>query len=186
MILVWGKAKSHRAPDLGCRGLSHLRDLMFLQNTLHEMWCMSRLVVVRKLPVSCCPSCGLLNYLNSFHGGMFKLNGKFDADSLLHLLILNDGHSVYCPHWLVQWSCHRWHMHIPVHVPWLPGHTHAAQTVLATVTMTGPLPCRPGVCTHLHRVFHSREWEQGWEQRESWTQGPTSNPTFRYVHLQCF
>ena len=31
-------------------------------------------------------SCSLLNHPNSFLGGMFKLNVKFDADSLLHLL----------------------------------------------------------------------------------------------------
>ena len=31
-------------------------------------------------------SCGLLNHPNSFHGGMFKLNAKFDADSLLYSL----------------------------------------------------------------------------------------------------
>ena len=47
---------------------------------------MSRHVVVIKLPVTSCHSCGLLNHLNSFHGGMFKLNGKFDADSLLYSL----------------------------------------------------------------------------------------------------
>ena len=28
----------------------------------------------------------LLNHLNSFHGGMFKLNAKFDADLLLYSL----------------------------------------------------------------------------------------------------
>ena len=31
-------------------------------------------------------SCSLLNYLNSFHRGKFKLNTKFDADSLLYFL----------------------------------------------------------------------------------------------------
>ena len=32
---------------------------------------------------------GLLSHPNSFCGGMFKLNAKFNADSLLYLLILN-------------------------------------------------------------------------------------------------
>ena len=48
----------------------------------------------------------LLNHLNSFHGGMFKLNAKFDADSLLYWLshFECDGHTVhmlngmYLPH----------------------------------------------------------------------------------------
>ena len=33
--------------------------------------------------------CGLLNHLISFRGGMFKLNAKYDADSLLYSVILN-------------------------------------------------------------------------------------------------
>ena len=47
-------------------------------------------------------SCGLLNHLNSFCGGMFKLNAKFDADSLLYLLshFECNGHTV---HMLTQW-----------------------------------------------------------------------------------
>ena len=42
-------------------------------------------------------SCGLLNYPNSFHGVMFKLNAKFDADSLLYSLshFECDGHTVH-------------------------------------------------------------------------------------------
>ena len=38
----------------------------------------------------CCTHCiipeSFLNHLNSFHGGMFKLNVKYDADSLLYSL----------------------------------------------------------------------------------------------------
>ena len=48
----------------------------------------------------------LLNHSNSFCRGMFKLNAKFDADSLLYLRILNvmatqytcSLNSIYCPH----------------------------------------------------------------------------------------
>ena len=52
-----------------------------------------------------------LNHPNSFQGGMFKLNAKFDADLLLYLLshFECDGHTVhmltqctYCPYGLVQ------------------------------------------------------------------------------------
>ena len=43
---------------------------------------------------------------------------------------------VYHPHWLVQWSCHCSHMHIPVHSPWLPGYTDVMQTILV-ILMTG-------------------------------------------------
>ena len=47
-------------------------------------------------------SWGLLNHPNSFHGGMFKLNEKFDADSLLYSLSHFEcvDHTV---HTLTQW-----------------------------------------------------------------------------------
>ena len=45
--------------------------------------------------------------------------------------------SIYCPHWLVQWSCHCSHMRIPIHSPWLPGHIDVTQTFLIIVTMAG-------------------------------------------------
>ena len=43
-------------------------------------------IVMMKLPITVTRSCGLLNHLNSFHGGMFKVNTKSDTDSLLYLL----------------------------------------------------------------------------------------------------
>ena len=47
-----------------------------------------------------------------------------------HSLILNATppqytcslNSIYCPHWLIQWSCHCSCRCIPVHSPWLPGY----------------------------------------------------------------
>ena len=68
-------------------------------------------------------SWGLLNHPNSFHRGMFKLNAKFDADSLLYSLshfecnshtVHTSLNGIYCPHWRVQWSRHCSHMHISV------------------------------------------------------------------------
>ena len=38
---------------------------------------------------------------------------------------LND---IYCPQWLVQWSCHCSHMCIPVHSPWLSGYINVAHS----------------------------------------------------------
>ena len=51
---------------------------------------MSRHVIVMKLPITHCtiPE-SLLNHLDSFCGGMFKLHTKFDADSLPYSVILN-------------------------------------------------------------------------------------------------
>ena len=54
----------------------------------------------------CCTHCivpeSLLNHPNSFHGGMFKLKAKFDADLLLYWLSHSecDDHLV---HMLTQW-----------------------------------------------------------------------------------
>ena len=50
---------------------------------------------------------------------------------------------VYCPHWLVQWSCHCLCMCIPVHSPWLPGYINVAQTVLVILTMARLFSDRP-------------------------------------------
>ena len=55
MILVLGKARSCRSPNLSWRGLSHLGDLMFHQKTMHKTWCMSTCVVVMRLPITSCP-----------------------------------------------------------------------------------------------------------------------------------
>ena len=45
--------------------------------------------------------------------------------------------SVYCPHWLVQWSCHCSCLYIPVRSPWLPGYIIVMQTVPIILAMTG-------------------------------------------------
>ena len=91
-------------------------------------------------------SCGLLNHLDSFSGGMVKRNAKFDADSLLyflsHLNVTSTWYtyslnSPYHSHWLVQWSRHCSRMCIPVHCPWLPGYINIMQTVLITLKMAG-------------------------------------------------
>ena len=104
-------------------GLSHLGDLMFCQNTLHEMWCMScDEAANHQLPITA----ALLNHLNSFHKEMFKLNAKLDSDSLLHLLshFECDGHTV---HMLTQW-------HLP------PLVTSTVKSSLFTHVHSRPLP----------------------------------------------
>ena len=48
-------------------------------------------------------SCSLLNHLDSFHRGMFKLNTQFDADSLLYLLSHFECNGYPVQHMLTQW-----------------------------------------------------------------------------------
>ena len=66
----------------------------------HDAW--AGTLVWRSCQSPVAYSCGLLNHLNSFCRGMFKLNTKFDADPLPHLLnhFECDDHTV---HMLTQW-----------------------------------------------------------------------------------
>ena len=98
-------------------------------------------------------SCSLLNHPNSFCWGMFKLNAKFDTDSLLYWLSQFEcvGHTIHMltqwhllpPHWLVQWSHHCSCTYIPVHSPWLPSYINDAQNPLIILTMAGLFLDRP-------------------------------------------
>ena len=67
----------------------------------------------------------LLNHLNSFHGGMFKLNAKFDADLLLYLLSHFECNS-HTVHMLTQWCL-------------LPPVTSAMKSSLFTHAQSSPL-----------------------------------------------
>ena len=71
---------------------------LFMRHVMHEWGMLSWWSC--QSPVA--HSCGLLSHLNIFHGGMFKLNRKFDADSLLYLLshFECEGRTV---HMLTQW-----------------------------------------------------------------------------------
>ena len=98
--------------------------------------------------------CSLLNHPNSSHRGIFKLNTKFDADSLHYLLSHFNAvttqytcslNSVYHPHWLVQWSRHCSHMCIPAHSPWLPCYIDIVHTIFIILTMAGLFLDRPRI-----------------------------------------
>ena len=81
---------------------------------------------------------------------MFKLNTKFNADSLLYSVILNvmatqytcSLNSMYHPHGLAQCRHRCSCMHTPVHSAWLPGYIDVVQTILAILTMAGVFPDR--------------------------------------------
>ena len=91
-------------------------------------------------------SWGLLNHLDSFRGGMFKLNAKFDADSLFYLLshFECDGHTL---HMLTQWC-----------PP--PSLTSTVTSSLFTHAYSSPL----SLATRLHRCHanHSLYINSGW------------------------
>ena len=104
-------------------------------------------------------SCGLLNHPNSFHRGIFKLNTKFDADSLLYSLshFEWDGHA---GHMLTQrhllpplTSTMRSSLSSHAHsspFSWLPGYISIAQTVLVILTMVGLFQGRPCIYKYVY------------------------------------
>ena len=117
------------------------------------------LCIVMKLSITVAHGCGLLNNLNSFCGGMLRINIISDADSLLYSLSHCEcnGHTV---HILTQrhlppplTSTVKFHhcslMHIPVHSPWLLDYIDVGKTGLVTLTMAGLFPDRP--CIYLQR-----------------------------------
>ena len=88
MILVLGKARNRRVPNLGCRGAESpgwfgLLPKFSPRDLMHKR-------------VHCCDeaanhqlvahSCAFLSHPNGFFRRMFKLNAKFDTDSLLYSL----------------------------------------------------------------------------------------------------
>ena len=80
-ILVWGKARSHRATHLGCSGAESPGWFDVLPK--HSLW--DVIVWVGALLWWSCQSpvthsCDLLNHPNSFCRGMFKLSAKLDTD----------------------------------------------------------------------------------------------------------
>ena len=83
VILVLKKGRSRRPPNLGCRGTESFGWLDVLPKN-SEVWCKSG-CSWGSCPSPVAHSCGLLNHLNSFRGGMFKLNAEFDRVSLLYL-----------------------------------------------------------------------------------------------------
>ena len=87
VILVLGKARSHRALNLGC---SRAGSPGWFDVSPKKL-CMRHVAWVGTLSWWSCQSpvthsCSLLSHLNNFHRGMCKLNPKSDADSLLYLL----------------------------------------------------------------------------------------------------
>ena len=65
-----------------------------------------------------------------------------NATTTQYTCLLN---SIYCPHWLVQWSRHCSSMCIPVHSPWLPGYIGFMQIILIILTMAGLFLDRPHI-----------------------------------------
>ena len=100
-------------------------------------------------------SCSLLNYLNTFHRELFKLNSKLDADSILLHSLSHFECDVHTVHMLIKQcllppltsavkSSLFTHAH-SVHSSWLPGYINVIQTILVIFTMAVLFLDRPHI-----------------------------------------
>ena len=151
---TFGKSQSLRAPNVGCRGAESpgwfdVSQKNSVWDVIHEQVCCHDEAASHQLPIATA-----FWIIWIIHRGMFKLNAKFDANSLLYSLshFQCNGHtvhmlnSVYLPHWLVWWGHHCSCMHIPVHSPRLLGYTDVTQTTLIILTMAGLFPDISHIC----------------------------------------
>ena len=146
MILVLGKSRSCRARHLGCRGCESCGwfDVSPKNCRRLDVWAGKLLWWSCQSPVA--HSCGLLHHLNGFHGRMFKLNAKFDADLLLCSLshFECEGHTVYM---LTQWHL-------------LPTLTSTVKSSLFTHAHSSPFSL--AARSHWCRTNHSHYINNGW------------------------
>ena len=158
VILVWGKARSHRVPNLGGRGAESCGWLDVLPkysagDRMHEwVYCHDE-AANHQLPIAVAFRIIQIISMEEYSSLMQNL---MQICCSTRLVILNvtatqykcSLNSIYCPHWLVQWRHHCSCMHIPVHSPPLPGYIDVAQTILIILVVAGfflDKPCIP-VC----------------------------------------
>ena len=126
--------------------MSHLSDLMFYKKlcTRCDTWVGTLSCWSHQSPVA--HSCGLLNLLNSFCAGMFKLNAKFDADSL--------------PYLLSHFECNSHTAHMLTQRHLLPPLTSTVKSSLFTYAHSNPL----SLAARLYRCYtnHSHYINNGW------------------------
>ena len=122
-ILSLGKARSHREPNLGCRGADRpgWSDDLPKKKSLHESCRMGRRIVVMKL------ICSL---------------GHCECD----------GHTVHKLHqrcltadWLALWESDSSRMNSKVSSDWLPSYIKATRPVLKIFKMAGYFPDSPRI-----------------------------------------
>ena len=133
VILVLGKNRSHKTPNLSCSGAespgwvnfwpkNSAWDLMHQwarvrgDTANHQLPIAAAFWIIWVVSMAECSSLmeNLIQIRYSTCSGILNVTATQYTGSL---------NSVFSPHWLVQWSCHCSCMCIPVHSPWLPGYT---------------------------------------------------------------
>ena len=120
VVLVLGKARSHRVPNVGCRG-AELRGWFDVSpnnssgDVVHEQVHFCDEVAHHQLPIDAAfwiiwtvsvEECSTLkqNLIQMFCSTCSVILNMMATQYTCSL------NGVYCPHWLVQWSCHCSHM----------------------------------------------------------------------------
>ena len=155
VILVLGKARSCRAPDLGCSGAEspgwlEVSPKNSAWNMMHEqVYCCDEAAnhqlpiaeafwIVETVSMEECSS--IMQNLIQIHCCTCSVILNVMATRYTCSL-----HGIYPHNWLVQCSHHCSRMHIPGHSPWLLGYIDVAQTILVILTMVGLFPDRPHI-----------------------------------------
>ena len=162
VILVLGKARSHRAPNLGySRAESPGWFDVLLENSaehvMHEWVHRHDEAASYQLPIAVA---FWIIWIVSTEECSSLMQNLMQIHCSTHSVILNamatqytcSVNGVYHPHWLVQWSHHYSLMHIPVHSLWLPGYIDVTEIILVILTMAGLFLDKPRV--HAYRTLY--------------------------------
>ena len=166
VILVLGKARSYRAPNLSYRGPEsplwfHVsrkhsaQDMLREQAHCHDEAAYHQLSIAVTFWIiwifSTEECSNLMQNLMQIHCSTRSV--------ILNVMATQNSCSlniIYHPHWLVQWSHHCSHMRIPVHSPWLPDYD-VVQTVLIILTMAGLFLGSPHVTMKQYIYFYLKK-----------------------------
>ena len=184
MILVLGKARSFRAPNLGCRGTEspgwfHVSSKNSAWDVMHEWACCQDEAADHQLPIA---AAFWIIQIVSLEECSSSTQNLMQIHCSTRSVILNATatqytcslEGIYYPHWLVQWSHWCSHMHIPVHSPWLPGYSDVTQTILVVFTTAGLFPDRP-----YGKLF------QSWEMWPTLAFAKTPSPWIEAANIYC-
>ena len=150
VVLVWGKARSHRAPNLDCRGAESpgwfdVLPKSSAQDLIHEQVCCHDEAASHQLPITAAFwiiwIVSTQKHLNLTQN-LVQIYCSTCSD-ILNAMATQHTCSLSGAHWLVQWCRHYSHICIPVHSPWLPVYIHVRQTIFVMLIMAGLFLDRP-------------------------------------------
>ena len=170
VILVLGKARSHRVPNPGFRGAEppgwfDVLPINSAQGVMHEWACCHDEAVNHQLPIAAAfwviwivsaEECSSLTQ----NLVQICCSVILNAVATQYTCSLND---IYCLCWPVQWSCHCSHLHILFHSCWLQVtsmlcklllHSHYINNDWTVSGLTKTYVC---VCKTIHFMYGSTQ-----------------------------